>query len=30
MNPDDVFRRYQELQTYVGWTDDSARQVAAV
>ncbi len=30
MNPDDVFRRYQELQAYVGWTDEAARQVAAV
>jgi signal transduction histidine kinase len=28
MNPDDPFRRYQELQTYVGWTDDAARRVA--
>ncbi len=26
MNPADLFRRYQELQTYVGWTpDDTAR-----
>jgi PAS domain S-box-containing protein len=30
MNPDDVFRRYQELQAYVGWTDEAARQVAAL
>jgi signal transduction histidine kinase len=30
MNPDDAFRRYQELQGYVGWSDDAARQVAAV
>src|SRR6516162_2436604 len=29
MNPDDAFRRYQELQAYVGWTDDAARRVAA-
>jgi hypothetical protein len=29
MNPDDSFRRYQELQTYVGWTDEAARRVAA-
>jgi signal transduction histidine kinase len=27
MNPEDVFRRYQELQAYVGWTEDAARQV---
>jgi signal transduction histidine kinase len=30
MNPDELFRRYQELQRYVGWTDDDARRVAAV
>ncbi len=30
MSPDDAFRRYQELQAYVGWTDEAARQVAAV
>jgi len=30
MNPADAFRRYQELQCYVGWTDDAARQVASV
>jgi signal transduction histidine kinase len=29
MNPDDAFRRYQTLQTYVGWTAESARRVAA-
>jgi len=29
MNPDDLFGRYQELQEYVGWTDDDARRVAA-
>jgi PAS domain S-box-containing protein len=29
MNPDDAFRRYQELQAYVGWTDEAARRVAA-
>jgi signal transduction histidine kinase len=29
MNPEDVFHRYQELQAYVGWTEDAARQVAA-
>jgi len=30
MNPEDAFRRYQELQAYVGWTDEAARQVASV
>ena len=25
-----VFDRYRELQSYVGWTDDDARRVAAV
>lgn len=30
MNPEDVFRRYQQLQAYVGWTDEAARQVASV
>src|SRR5713101_4429399 len=30
MNPDDLFRRYQELQQYVGWTEDDARRVGAV
>jgi len=29
MNPADAFRRYQELQAYVGWTDEAAGQVAA-
>src|SRR5436309_7196769 len=29
MNPDEAFRRYRELQAYVGWTDDAARRVAA-
>ena len=24
MNPDDVVRRYRELQGYVGWTDEAA------
>src|SRR4051812_42376768 len=28
MNPE-PFRRYRELQAYVGWTDDDARLVAA-
>jgi signal transduction histidine kinase len=27
MEPDQVYRRYQELQQYVGWTDDDARRV---
>src|SRR5438045_2050592 len=27
MNPDDLFARYQELQRYVGWTDEDARRV---
>jgi signal transduction histidine kinase len=26
---DQVYRRYQELQAWVGWTDESARRVAA-
>ncbi len=30
MSPDDLYRRYQELQTYVGWTDDDARRVRSV
>jgi signal transduction histidine kinase len=30
MSPDDSFRRYQELQSYVGWTEESARRIAAV
>jgi signal transduction histidine kinase len=30
MNPDDLFRRYQELQQYVGWQEDDARRIAAV
>jgi signal transduction histidine kinase len=29
MNPEDVYRRYQELQGYVGWTDEAAATVAA-
>jgi signal transduction histidine kinase len=28
MDPKDAFRRYQELQGYVGWDDDAARRVA--
>ena len=27
MQPDKLFKRYQELQQYVGWTDDDAQQV---
>lgn len=27
MTPDDQFRRYQDLQRYVGWTDEDARRV---
>jgi signal transduction histidine kinase len=27
MTPDEQFQRYQELQRYVGWTDDDARRV---
>jgi signal transduction histidine kinase len=30
MNPDDLYRRYQELQQYVGWTDEDARRVQSV
>jgi signal transduction histidine kinase len=30
MNPDDLYRRYQELQRYVGWTDEDARRVQSV
>jgi signal transduction histidine kinase len=30
MNPDKLFRRYQELQRYVGWTDDDARRVRSL
>jgi signal transduction histidine kinase len=29
MNPEEVFRRYTELQSYVGWTDEAAERVAA-
>ena len=28
--PDDVYRRYQDLQAYIGWDDDNGRLVAAV
>ena len=30
MNADDLFRRYQELQQYVGWTDQDAVRVQSV
>jgi signal transduction histidine kinase len=30
MNSDDLFRRYQELQEYVGWTDVDAQRVRSV
>jgi signal transduction histidine kinase len=30
MNSDDLYRRYQELQRYVGWTDEDARRVQSV
>jgi signal transduction histidine kinase len=30
MNPDEMFRRYQELQEYVSWTDEDARRVQAI
>jgi signal transduction histidine kinase len=30
MNPADIFRRYQELQQYVGWTEEDARRVQSL
>ena len=30
MNPDNLFRRYEELQQYVGWEEDDARRVRAL
>ena len=30
MNPDELYRRYQELQRYVGWTETDTRQVQSV
>lgn len=30
MDPDRLFRRYRELQSYVGWTEADASRVAAV
>lgn len=30
MDPDQLFRRYHELQTYVGWSDEDAKRVHAL
>jgi signal transduction histidine kinase len=30
MNPDELFRRYQELQQYVGWTEEDGERVQAL
>jgi signal transduction histidine kinase len=30
MNADELYRRYQELQQYVGWTADDARRVQSI
>jgi hypothetical protein len=30
VNAEGAFRRYQELQGYVGWTDEAARLVASL
>src|SRR5262245_275626 len=30
MEPEALFRRYQELQAYVGWTEEDAARVARV
>ncbi len=30
MNIEDIYRRYQELQVWVGWTEEAARRVAAI
>lgn len=30
MNADDLYRRYQELQQYVGWTEEDARRVQSL
>jgi signal transduction histidine kinase len=30
MNPDDLFRRYQELQQYVGWHEEDAQRIAEI
>src|ERR1700745_4189629 len=30
IDPDNVYQRYQELQDYVGWTEEDARRVQSV
>lgn len=30
MNPDELYRRYRELQRYVGWTEEDAQHVQSV
>jgi signal transduction histidine kinase len=30
MQPDEIYRRYQELQEYVGWTEEDAKRVHSV
>src|SRR5262245_25208188 len=30
MNPDDLYRRYRELQQYVGWTEEDARRIQSI
>src|SRR5262245_60027363 len=30
MNPDQIYERYQELQAYVGWTEEDAQRVQSV
>ena len=30
MESDELYRRYQELQQYVGWTEEDARRVQSV
>jgi len=30
MNPDQLYQRYQELQQYVGWTDEDAQRVQSL
>jgi len=30
MNPSDLYRRYQELQAYVGWCEDDSQRVQAI
>jgi signal transduction histidine kinase len=29
MSPDDIYRQYQELQVWVGWSEDAAKRVGA-